>query len=120
MEARQNSQATPGNPISQSIVKKFHFTGSFGHFFIYALGLFILSVFSFGIVLPYFIYWINKYFFSNLELDGKKILFKGIFGDYFVMSLGLFFLSIITLGLAFPYWIYWNGKFFSSHLELEP
>jgi len=87
MEARQNSQATPGNPISQSIVKKFHFTGSFGHFFIYALGLFILSVFSFGIVLPYFIYWINKYFFSNLELDGKKILFKGIFGDYFVMLL---------------------------------
>ena len=83
MEARQNSQATPGNPISQSLMKKFHFTGSFGHFFIYALGLFILSVFSFGIVLPYFIYWINKYFFSNLELDGKKILFKGIFGDIF-------------------------------------
>lgn len=119
MEQNQNHQ-TNSNPNSRQIIpQKFNFTGSFGQFFLYALGLFVLSVFTFGFALPYFIYWLNKYFFSNLALDGKKVIFKGSFGDYFIMSLGLFFLSVITLGLALPYWIYWNGKYFSSQLELE-
>lgn len=116
MEQNQFYQASSA---AQNPVKKFNFTGSFGHFFIYAFGLFVLSVFSFGLVLPYFIFWLNKYFFSNLELEGKKVVFKGSFGDYFIMSLGLFFLSVITIGLALPYWIYWNGKYFSSQLEIE-
>ena len=119
MEQSQNFQNTSNITSNQGSPKKFKFTGSFGHFFVYALGLFLLSVFTFGFALPYFIYWLNKYFFSNLELDGKKVMFKGSFGDYFIMSLGLFFLSVITLGLALPYWIYWNGKYFSSQLELE-
>ena len=98
--------------------RKFAFKGSFGEFFIYALGLLLLSVITLFIAFPYFIFWINKYFFANLELDGKPVRFTGSFVDYFISSLGLFFLSVITFGLAFPYWIYWNGKYFSSHLEI--
>lgn len=111
-------QTQTNQPNIGVLPRKFKFTGSFGEFFLYALGLLFLSVITAGIVFPYFVYWTNKYFFSNLELDGVKVLFKGQFSDYFIMSLGLFFLSIITIGLAFPYWIYWNGKYFSSNLEM--
>jgi uncharacterized membrane protein YjgN (DUF898 family) len=113
MYQTQTHQTSTGN-----LPRKFRFTGNFGEFFLYALALFILSVLTVGIVFPYFVYWINKYFFSNLELDGAKVIFNGKFSDYFIMSLGLFFLSVLTVGLAFPYWIYWNGKYFSSNLEM--
>lgn len=48
---------------------KIIFTGNFGEFFIMALGLIVLSVFTFGIALPYFIYWQYKYFVSHLEIE---------------------------------------------------
>ncbi|MFN5325026.1 MAG: DUF898 family protein [Bacteroidota bacterium] len=114
MEQNQFYQSPMGTPP-----QKFNFTGSFGEFFLYAIGLIILSIITLGLVFPYFIYWINKYFFANLELGGRRVIFTGKFADYFVMSLGLLFLSVLTFGLAFPYWIYWNGKYFSSNLELQ-
>jgi len=99
--------------------KKIKFTGNFGEYFIMSLGLLLLSVLTLGIALPYWIYWLNKYFFTRLEIDGKKIIFTGGFGEYFIMSLGLIVLSVITLGLAFPYWVYWSIKYFFTRIELQ-
>jgi uncharacterized membrane protein YjgN (DUF898 family) len=48
---------------------KIIFTGNFGEFFFAALGLIVLSVFTFGLLLPYFIYWQYKYFVSHLEIE---------------------------------------------------
>lgn len=99
--------------------KKLIFTGNFAEFFLCSLGLLVLSVITFGIAFPYLIYWVNKYFFSRLRMDGKAVLFTGNFSDYFIYSLGLLALSVFTFGIAFPYWIYWNGKYFAANLEQE-
>lgn len=48
---------------------KIIFTGSFGEFFIMSLGLLVLSVITFGILLPYLVYWQFKYFFTHLEIE---------------------------------------------------
>jgi uncharacterized membrane protein YjgN (DUF898 family) len=48
---------------------KIIFTGSFGEYFIMSLGLFVLSVVTFGILLPYAIWWQAKYFFTHLEIE---------------------------------------------------
>jgi uncharacterized membrane protein YjgN (DUF898 family) len=45
------------------------FTGSFGEFFLMSLGLLVLSVITFGLLIPYFIYWQYKYFVSHLEVE---------------------------------------------------
>ena len=95
------------------------FTGRFSDYFIKSLGLLLLSIITFGLATPYWIYWSTEYFFNNLELNGNKILFTGTFGEYFIMSLGLLLLSIITCGIAFPYWMYWSFEYFFSRMEIE-
>ncbi len=45
------------------------FKGSFGEFFCMSLGLIVLTICTFGILLPYFIYWQSKFFFEHLELE---------------------------------------------------
>ena len=53
--------------------KKIRFTGGFGEYFIMSLGLLLLSLITFGIALPYWVYWSFKYFFTKLEIDGKRL-----------------------------------------------
>ena len=98
--------------------QKITFTGGFGEYFIMSLGLLLLSVITFGIALPYWVYWSYKYFFTRLEIGGNRVNFTGGFGEYFVMSLGLLLLSVITFGLALPYWFYWSFKYFFTRMEL--
>ena len=45
------------------------FVGNFWEFFAISIVLLVLSVVSFGIFLPYYIYWSGKYFFNNLEIE---------------------------------------------------
>lgn len=99
--------------------KKIAFTGGFGEYFLISLGLLVLSVVTFGLALPYWVYWSYKYFFVRLEVDGKRVVFTGGFGEYFLISLGLLVLSVITFGLALPYWVYWSLKYFFTRLELQ-
>lgn len=100
-------------------MKKVNFTGGFGEFFLMSLGLLVLTGLTFGLLMPYFLYWTKKYFYSKLEIDGKRIKFTGGFGSYFLMSLGLMVLTILTFGLALPYWMYKSFQYFAAHLELE-
>jgi|GEM_PF-1186348 uncharacterized membrane protein YjgN (DUF898 family) len=97
---------------------RINFKGSFGEYFIMSIGLFILSVITLGLALPYWIYWSYKYFFTRMQVGDKRVKFTGGFGEYFIISLGLMLLSIITFGLATPYWIYWQIKYFFSRLEV--
>ena len=99
--------------------KQIKFTGGFGEYFIISLGLLVLSVITFGIALPYWVYWSYKYFFTRLEIDGKRVNFTGGFGEYFIMSLGLLLLSVITFGIALPYWVYWSFKYFFTRMEVQ-
>ena len=48
--------------------KKIKFTGSFGEYFIMSLGLMLLSIITFGLATPYWMYWSLKYFFTRLEV----------------------------------------------------
>jgi uncharacterized membrane protein YjgN (DUF898 family) len=48
---------------------KIVFTGNFWEFFIMSLGLLLLSAVSFGLLLPYAVYWHAKYFVTHLELE---------------------------------------------------
>lgn len=97
---------------------KIKFTGSFGEYFIMSLGLMLLSVITFGLAFPYWMYWSYKYFFTRMRVGNDNVKFTGSFGEYFIMSLGLMLLSVITFGLAFPYWIYWSVKYFFTRLEV--
>jgi uncharacterized membrane protein YjgN (DUF898 family) len=49
--------------------KKVTFTGGFGEYFMMSLGLGLLSIITFGIALPYWVYWSFKYFFSRMEFE---------------------------------------------------
>jgi len=48
---------------------KIKFNGSFGEFFVISLLLIFLSIATFGILLPYYLYWQVKYFVSNLSIE---------------------------------------------------
>ena len=48
---------------------KIVFTGSFWEYFIFAIGLMALTICTFGILFPYFVYWSFKYFFANMEIE---------------------------------------------------
>lgn len=55
--------------IKQAIMsKKIKFTGGFGEYFIMSLGLMLLSIITFGLATPYWMYWSLKYFFTRLEI----------------------------------------------------
>ena len=49
--------------------RKIVFTGNFWEYFLISLGLGILSVVTFGILLPYWVYWSVKYFFDRLAIE---------------------------------------------------
>jgi uncharacterized membrane protein YjgN (DUF898 family) len=94
------------------------FTGHFGEYFLISLGLLLLSAITFGLALPYWAYWSFKYFFTRLEVGGRRVHFYGHFGEYFLISLGLLLLSAITFGLALPYAMYWSFEYFFTRLEV--
>lgn len=48
---------------------KIIFTGGFWEYFIMSLGLAVLSIISLGLLLPYYIYWNYKYFFTHMEIE---------------------------------------------------
>ncbi|GGB49247.1 hypothetical protein GCM10011316_21720 [Roseibium aquae] len=48
---------------------KIVFKGNFWEFFFMAIGLMILSIITFGLLLPYLFYWQLKYFFNNMEIE---------------------------------------------------
>jgi uncharacterized membrane protein YjgN (DUF898 family) len=48
---------------------KIVFVGSFADYFIKSVGLMALTAITFGLLLPYFIYWQAKYFADNLEIE---------------------------------------------------
>ncbi|MCF6182703.1 hypothetical protein [Lutibacter sp.] len=55
--------------INQKLMnKKIKFTGNFGEYFIISLGLMLLSIITFGLATPYWMYWSLKYFFTRLEI----------------------------------------------------
>ena len=93
------------------------FRGHFVDYFLTSLLLLLLSVVTFGLAAPYWMYWSFKYFFTKLEIDGRRVRFTGHFVDYFLTALLLTLLSVITFGLAFPYLLYWSVKYFFAHLE---
>ena len=45
------------------------FTGNFWDYFFKSLGLGILTVITFGLLLPYAVYWSVEYFVKNLEIE---------------------------------------------------
>ena len=48
---------------------KIIFEGHFLEYFIMSIGLLILSVLTFGILLPYYVYWNFKYFFTKMTIE---------------------------------------------------
>jgi len=113
-------KSTPDAPRQKRpAMVNIRFTGSFGHFFLVGLGLLLLTVVTLGLALPYYAFWISRYFFTNLEIGGRPLEFTGSFGEYLLISIGLFLLSIVTLGLALPYYGYWNWKYFASNLQVR-
>ena len=48
---------------------KIIFKGHFGEFFLSSIGLIVLSVCTLGLMIPYYFYWTQKYFFKNLEIE---------------------------------------------------
>ena len=48
---------------------KIIFTGNFGEYFFKSLGLAVLTVLSFGLLLPYYVYWNFKWFFTKMEVE---------------------------------------------------
>ncbi len=48
---------------------KIIFKGNFWDFFLKFIGLLVLSVITFGLVLPYLFFWQMKYFVDNLEIE---------------------------------------------------
>ncbi len=48
---------------------KIIFVGNFWEYFGLSIALLLLSVITFGIALPYWVYWSFKYFFSKLEIE---------------------------------------------------
>lgn len=48
---------------------KIIFTGHFMDYFIKSIGLFVLSILTLGILMPYWVYWQMKYFVDNLEIE---------------------------------------------------
>lgn len=51
------------------MTKKVLFTGNFWEYFFKSVGLFILSMLTLGLLLPYFAWWQMKYFVSHLEIE---------------------------------------------------
>jgi uncharacterized membrane protein YjgN (DUF898 family) len=47
---------------------KIVFTGHFMEYFIMTIGLIVLSIITFGLGLPYLVYWQAKYFFTRMEI----------------------------------------------------
>ena len=132
-----NPMAASQNPAQVTTQGRIVFTGHFlGHFVISIL-LFLLTIITFGLALPYFFYWNFKYFFRHMEVaipqpnvssdsQGRRvqeqrgrIVFTGHFLGHLVISILLVLLSIITFGLALPYLFYWNFKYFFTRMELE-
>ena len=99
-------------------MKKIKFTGGFWEYFGYSILLLLLSIITFGLALPYLVYWSMKYFFTKLEIDGNPVIFTGSFGEYFGYSILLMLLSIITFGLAIPFWAYWSFQYFFTKMEV--
>lgn len=52
---------------------KLVFKGNFRAFFLVATGLTVLSIVTFGLFLPYMIYWQVKYFASHIEVEMADI-----------------------------------------------
>ena len=48
---------------------KIEFKGNFGDYFLKSVALFFLLVFTFGLLLPYWLYWQFQYFVDNLEIE---------------------------------------------------
>ncbi len=48
---------------------KIIFTGNFLEYFVISIALMILSLITFGIAAPYWVYWSFKYFFTNMEIE---------------------------------------------------
>ena len=94
------------------------FTGNFWTFSFAQIGLFVLSVLTLGIAIPFWIYWTNKYFFTRLKVGDRHFQFQGTFVGYFFKSLLLLLLTVVTLGLLSPYYAYWNKKYFAAHIQI--
>ena len=45
------------------------FVGNFWEYFGLSILLFILSIVTFGLLFPYWVYWSFKYFFSHMEIE---------------------------------------------------
>ncbi len=63
-EKNGNNKSINHKPMN----KKIKYTGSFGEYFIMSLGLMLLSIITFGLATPYWMYWSLKYFFTRLEI----------------------------------------------------
>lgn len=58
--------------LNKSINVKVKFSGKLLEFYVFQLGLIILTIISFGLAAPYWIYWTLHYFFTHLEFEIKK------------------------------------------------
>lgn len=45
------------------------FTGNFWDYFFKSIGIIVLCLITFGLLVPYYMYWQVKYFVDNLEID---------------------------------------------------
>lgn len=98
--------------------KKVNFTGNFWEYIFIGILLLIGSIVTFGLLLPYFVYWNVEYFFTHMEIDGHALRFTGNFWEYFFVSIGLIILSAVTFGIALPYYLWWSVKYFFDKLEV--
>ena len=48
---------------------KIVFTGNFWEYFGLSIALLVLTVVTFGLALPYWVYWSLKYFFTRMEIE---------------------------------------------------
>ena len=63
---------------------KIIYKGHFSTYFFASLGLIVLSVITFGIALPYYVYWTQKYFFDNMEIELYEQDRKFIIGNLII------------------------------------
>ena len=62
---------------------RFYFTGSLGQAFLVYLGIGFLTVLSFGLLIPYYIYRHKHYEFNNLQIGQVKFQYDGKVGDFY-------------------------------------
>jgi len=76
--------------------KRVHFKGKLLTFIAYQIGYGLLSIFSMGLALPYYIKKINSFYINNTSVNDTSFKFNGTASSLFSLMILFLFLPLIT------------------------